>query len=170
MLDELALEADGALAAEGIDGTDRTVQFEVDLRFAGQDSELSLPFDRASLTTTGIADLATRFRAEYMRLFAYDSDEPLEVVNVRALARGARPAEVDRRQARIGTNKPAEPGAREAWFEGRAIRTAVIAREHLDPTPFAGPLIIEAYDTTIVVPPTWQGRLDDFGSIVLEPI
>jgi N-methylhydantoinase A len=41
-------------------------------------------------------------------------------------------------------------------------------RQDLANRPFDGPLIIEEYDATTVVPPGWQARLDSWGNIVVE--
>jgi len=44
----------------------------------------------------------------------------------------------------------------------------VVGRGALAPA-FDGPLIVEAYDATVVVPPGWHGSVDALGNIVLEP-
>jgi N-methylhydantoinase A len=36
--------------------------------------------------------------------------------------------------------------------------------------PLDGPLILEEFDTTIVVPPGWRASLDAFGNIMLDAI
>jgi N-methylhydantoinase A len=69
LLGQLEADARVALNAEGFGGTGQ-VLFEVDLRFEGQDSELILPLDRTAITSSGLAELAERFRAEYRRLYA----------------------------------------------------------------------------------------------------
>ena len=161
-LAELEGQARAALAAEGFD--DGKIELEVDLRFEGQDSELILPLCDA-------AELAERFRAEYRRLYAYDSDEPLEVVNLRATGRGVRAKALDRAQAHLGlASGTAAASTREALIdEGCGPQTVpVVARSALGPS-FEGPLIVEAYDTTIVVPPAWRGIVDPHGNLLLQP-
>jgi N-methylhydantoinase A len=32
----------------------------------------------------------------------------------------------------------------------------------------AGPLIVEEFDTTVVVPPGWQAEVEGYGNIVLK--
>jgi N-methylhydantoinase A len=58
VLAELRAEAEEALAAEGYGAADAVVGFEVDLRFAGQDSELSRPFDAADRSAPALAAIA----------------------------------------------------------------------------------------------------------------
>ncbi len=167
ILGKLEAEARAALAAEGF--PDGEIAFEVDLRFEGQDSELILPLDRGALTSSGLAQLAEKFRAEYRKLYAYELDEPVEVVNLRALARGVRDKALDRAHARLGLAAEADTKARSAWMDDdAAIDVPVVARGAIGPT-FEGPLIIEAYDTTVVVPPGWRGSSDALGNLILEP-
>ncbi len=145
------------------------VLFEADLRFEGQDSELVLALDLTALTTAGLADLAETFRAEYRRLYAYESDEPLEVVNLRARARGRRAKLLDQAHAQLGlAAATTDASARSAWMEDAAIHVPVVGRADLGAT-FAGPLIVEAYDTTVVVPSGWRGHADPLGNLILEP-
>jgi N-methylhydantoinase A len=169
ILRELEAAARAALAAEGFD--DGEVQLEVDLRFEGQDSELVLPLDRSALNPGGLAELAERFRAEYRRLYAYDSDEAVEVVNLRATGRGRRAETLDRAHARLGlATESSDATTRSVWIDesGEARRVPVVGRGALV-SPFIGPLIVEAYDTTVVVPPGWRGSIDPLGNLLLEP-
>jgi N-methylhydantoinase A len=167
ILGELEAEARAALVAEGF--PDGEIAFEVDLRFEGQDSELILPLDRAALISSGLAPLAEHFRDDYRKLYAYESDEPVEVVNLRALARGVRDKALDRAHARLGLAAEADTKARSAWMnDDAAIDVPVVARGAIGPT-LEGPLIVEAYDTTVVVPPGWRGRSDALGNLILEP-
>jgi N-methylhydantoinase A len=167
LLGELEADARTALAAEGFDHGE--VHFEVDLRFEGQDSELVLPLYRTALTSSSLADLAKQFRAEYRRLYAYESDEPVEVVNLRALARGVRDKVLDRAHARLGlASETSAAAARSAWLDNAAMIVPVVSRAVLAGS-FEGPLIIEAYDTTVIVPAGWRGNTDKLGNLILEP-
>jgi N-methylhydantoinase A len=157
----LADEARTALAAEGFTGDAALIEPAVDLRYEGQDSELTLALDADPAT------LEARFRAEYDRLFAYASDEPLEVVNLRVTARGRRAARSDPRGGEVPRAAEAA-GERAVAFDPAApVITRVIDRSGL-PAAFGGPLIIASYDSTVVIPPGWRGTVDKAGSILLE--
>jgi N-methylhydantoinase A len=160
-LAELGDESRRALAAEGFTGDAARIEPAIDLRYEGQDSELTLALDADP------AALEARFRAEYDRLFAYASDEPLELVNLRVTARGRRSA---RRDPGAGTAPAAvRPlGRRAVRFDpATPTPTPVIDRSAL-PAGFPGPLVVASYDSTIVVPPGWHGSIDAAGSILLE--
>jgi N-methylhydantoinase A len=157
----LAEEARSALAAEGFTGDAALIEPAIDLRYEGQDSELTLALDADA------AGLEARFRAEYDRLFAYASDEPLEIVNLRVTARGRRAARSDPRAGEAPRAAMAA-GERAVAFDPAApVVTPVVDRSAL-PASFAGPLIIESYDSTIVVSPGWRGSVDAAGGILLE--
>ena len=65
---------------------------------------------------------------------------------------------------------PAAAASREAYFkETGPVRCDVIPREALPlGARHAGPLIIEAMDTTVVVPPGWHASADARGIIILD--
>ena len=52
-------------------------------------------------------------------------------------------------------------GTKHGWLE-----TPVLTRSALG-AGRAGPLIIEEYDTTCVVPPEWHAQRDDGGNVVI---
>ena len=63
-----------------------------------------------------------------------------------------------------------EASFREVYFkETGAVRCEVMAREALGPgASRPGPLIVEAADTTVVVPPQWRLSVEAGGLIALE--
>ena len=50
------------------------------------------------------------------------------------------------------------------------LETSIINRKDLLGRHQDGPLIIEEYDATTVVPPGWTGTLDKLGNILLKKI
>ena len=62
-----------------------------------------------------------------------------------------------------------EDTAREAYFGPKTgwLETPVIVRADLAETR-QGPLIVEEYDATCIVPPGAAAALDDYGNIVIE--
>ena len=62
------------------------------------------------------------------------------------------------------------PKSARSAFSGPGVgmlATPVLARADLTATERQGPLIVEEYDGTTVVPPDATARLDDFGNIVV---
>jgi N-methylhydantoinase A len=68
-----------------------------------------------------------------------------------------------------GDAPPATLGNRQITFDGREHYDApVYARDDLTSAPLQGPLIIEQFDSTTVVPSGWTATLDKFGNIIVE--
>jgi N-methylhydantoinase A len=60
------------------------------------------------------------------------------------------------------------PASRRAWFPDVGwVDTPVIDRARLTSRPRAGPLIVQEYDATCLVPPGVDAGLDGFGNIRL---
>jgi len=78
-----------------------------------------------------------------------------------------RPA--DRAAIRLQEDRAGRGGDRRAYF-GPAhgeIATPVITRAALGATPRPGPLLLDEYDATTLVPPGCAARLDAHGNIVI---
>jgi len=61
-------------------------------------------------------------------------------------------------------------GAREAYFGAShgVLGTPVIGRQDLDATARLGPLLVDEYDATTLVPPGGSAHLDAHGNIVIH--
>ena len=133
-----------------------------------------MPFGEAGeapLDAAAVAGLCARFEAEHLARYghAFMGEFPVEIVNLR-LVGSRRPA---------GLVEPAsfDPAAhrgpdtrREAYFGPAAglVETPVIGRGRLDAEPRSGPLIVEEYEGTCVVPPDCTARLDGLGNVIIE--
>jgi len=139
----------------------------LDLHYRGQSSELRIPFDGGD----SLSDVAVRFEAEHQRVYGHhDGIDRIELVNLRVVARALREplaadiTRVGRGPTRVGSSRPAYFGRTHGVLE-----TPIMAREQLTTSALSGPLIVEEYDATTVVPPLWKARLDSQGNILLRP-
>ena len=170
VLDELVAEALAALAAEGYGAADAVIGCEVDLRFAGQDSELSRPFAAADRSAAALADIAAGFLAEYQRIYQYRAEEPIEMVNLRVVGSGRRARRLEFDRVTVQSAAP-RPGGRRPVHFGRdqePLDTPGVERAALGQGERQGPLIVESYDSTLVVPPGWRACADRLGNIRLD--
>ena len=137
----------------------RELQFTLDLRYAGQSSELAIPVKDSVLTSAALASAAAQFHVEHERTYGYcNRTERVQIVNLRLRARSLErqehlpaPAELRRGAAAASVERPVYFGPESGW-----VTTRVIRRSDLTQTPQKGPLIVEEYDTTIIVPPGAQ--------------
>ena len=159
-----ALEAEAAekLAANGFDPGRRQFVRSVAARYVGQNSELPVALP------AGAEDVEARFGAEHMRTYGYAApeSEPVEIVGVAVIGRGVSDSPPAPGGLQLGGHASAPGGTRRAYF-GSWVEATVLSRADLD-APRAGPLIIEEYDATCLVPPGWTAHRDTAGNIVLE--
>ena len=163
---EMEREAEALLRAEG---SRARVEIErsVDLKYQGQSFELTVPLP-PSFSDEAFRTLAADFGREHERTYGHQAEgDPIQMVNLRLTARMLRPA--DRAAIRLQEDRTARGGDRRAYFGPArgAIATPVITRAALGATARPGPLLLDEYDATTLVPPGCAARLDSYGNIVI---
>jgi N-methylhydantoinase A len=168
-LDELSAEALATLASEGYPRDRVEIGALADLRYAGQASELVVPLPGGRVDAARLRELREAFDREYAATYGYSTDEPLELVNVRMVATGRRAHRLDFKNVRIVGAPDAVKRQRAVHWSRSAppVTTPVVSRESIARDPMPGPLIIEEYDSTVVVPPGAAVHRDGFGNLVL---
>jgi N-methylhydantoinase A len=162
-----------AARAAMADGGDRVVcQRRADVRYAGQAYELTVPVQDGEIGPSELAALARAFVDEHERTHGHQAtDEPVELVNLRLVARIDRPRTASGLPLSGGRERGlGDEGSRPAYFGPvhGTLNTPLLSRSHLDTAPRQGPLIVEEYDATVVVPPDCHAGLDAAGNIVIE--
>ena len=166
---------------EGYPADQVTLSCSVDIRFKGQASEIRIPVIDENFTENTVQTLYTTFETEHERLYGHrsDPDNPVEVVAVRLIGQSGIRGQQGVLNPRLhqDSKQPAErQGARglsrEAYFgeSWGTIDTPIISRHDLGEGGTTGPLLIDEYDSTIVVPPNYRGYLDSDGNILMSPI
>ena len=154
-------------------GDPATIVFrrQADVRFAGQAFELTVPVADGPIDATTLDALCERFEAEHLTRYGhvFSGAFPVEVVNLRLVGARSPAGQADlRANGHRANGSVGEP--RRVYF-GPAHgmhETPVIGRGALSATPREGPLIIEAYEDTAVVPPGCRARLDDVGNVIID--
>jgi N-methylhydantoinase A len=162
---ELEAEAERALVAEGVSGDAVALFRFADIRYAGQAYELTLP---VAAGAPDLGRIASDFSAEHHRTYGHASaDAPIDIVNLKLTARAAGNGDA-RYDPLAGLVAESSERTRRAYFglEHGALEVPVISRAALlDAPPREGPLIVEEYDATCVVPPGCRVALDSLGNI-----
>ncbi|WP_323039697.1 hydantoinase/oxoprolinase family protein [Gemmobacter sp.] len=157
-----------ALRAEGCPEAAMQFVAEADIRYVGQAYELTVPLHDRDDIPAMLAAATAAFHAEHDRTYGHASvQDAVELVNLRLI--GLR-ADTAGRQftppVLVPSGRP--PRHRAVWFSpASSTRTPLIERADLLAGPRHGPLIVEEYDSTTVVPPGWTATLDPFSNIVL---
>jgi N-methylhydantoinase A len=163
---ELEVQVAAQLAGDGYHAERTAFLWEADLRHEGQATELTVPFEGEDF-----AQIRERFIAEYLKTYGYQDQTPIELMKVRVAGRGLRENRLDFRAMKIVPRAGAlGAGTRQISFaRGEPARTVdIVDRAAIDARPRSGPLIIEEFDATIVVPPDARVHKDAIGCIVLE--
>jgi N-methylhydantoinase A len=140
-----------------------------DLRYFGQAHELVLPNGGAD-SRSDLTALALAFGDEHERTYGHRAeDEAVECVALRVAGRVPPPPLGYDPLPAVAAERGSSGGNRTAYFgpdQGR-LETPVLARCDLIGDERPGPLIVEEYDATCVVPPGWRARLDASANIVV---
>ena len=168
--DALAREAKAQLGAEGFVGPRARIKRSAALHYKGQSYELVVPVPDGPIDDGMVAALETAFAEEHERTYGHRAgpDEPVELVSIQVVGLGLRERGLPER-IRSDRPEPPPPPPRPAWF-GAAhgwVNTPVLRRSDLIGGR-TGPLIVEEYDATCLVPPATHAELDEAGNIVIE--
>jgi N-methylhydantoinase A len=129
-----------------------------------------VPVASGAIGAATLAQIAAAFHDLHRRTYGHDNrSEPVQIVNVRLTAIGAIPPLAVR-------DRPAPPGTdavkarRRLWFrDAGAVEAVVYDRARMPAGLTArGPAVIESLESTILVPPGWQARMNDEGFVVMK--
>ena len=154
------------LAGAGCAAGDITYRFGADMRYFGQQNEITAWFESDPRRKHDAAWLREVFEQGYERLYSLRlPDVDIEIVSWRIVATG--PA-TSRDSVPMLQTAPAKPrGRRKARFNGSDVDAPVYARSDLAfGQVVAGPAIIEERETTIIILPDWQAKVDRTGCIM----
>jgi N-methylhydantoinase A len=168
MLRELADEAGGRLAEQGLPRDQQTVGYQVDVRYHGQGFEIPVDVDDPDASLEALGE---RFDAEHNRLFSFLLDVDHEIVNARATVTGPKPDVAPVSLAK-GDGDPS--GARvselEIYVGGEHVQAGVYDRAKLRAGDVVrGPAIVTEMDSTTLVLPGHAATVHPSGSLLINP-
>jgi N-methylhydantoinase A len=170
--DAIADQVMAELAAEGFSGARARLRRSAALHYRGQSYELPVSMPDGKIDQKMVEYLEEAFGREHEKTYGHRAgpEEPVELVSIQVVGQGLREGAGVPEQVRSSRPEPTPPPPRRAYF-GSAhgwLETPILRRSDLSPARRAGPLIIEEYDATCVVPPGAQASLDTGGNIVIE--
>jgi N-methylhydantoinase A len=167
----LARQAVEQLATEGFTGARAAVRRSAALHYQGQTYELTVPVPDGPIDQAMVAYLEEAFGREHERTYGHRAgpDEPVELVTIQVVGQGVRAGAGVPERVRPSRPEPAASAPRHAYFgtERGWLETPVIRRSDLSASR-AGPVIVEEYDATCVVPPGWHAGLDTGENVLIE--
>jgi N-methylhydantoinase A len=169
---DLCGEALRTSAEWGFAEAEVTVERSVDLRYRRQASELTVALPPGPLTPAVLEEARKTFDEEHEKTFGHSFREgPVEMVSVRLVSRIPRPRPpIEAEKAKEGVRRPAPAASRRAYFGPKTgfVDTPVVQEVLVGAPPREGPLLVDRYDTTVVVPPGCTLSAAPGGSLVID--
>ncbi len=166
----LARQALDQLKVEGFSDSSARLRRSASLHYQGQSYELTVPMPDGPIDDRMVAHLEEAFGREHEKTYGHRAgpEEPVELVAMLVVGQGLRESGVPT-QVRSSRAEPSPPPPRPAYFgpETGWLETPVLRRSDLADGK-RGPLIVEEYDATCVVPPGARAGLDTGGNIVID--
>lgn len=165
---DLDQEADRWFREQGIRPESGQRRFSLDMRYLGQNFELSLPIEGESIPPRTVLEAA--FSSAHDEAYGFhNAGAPIEIVSVRLAASGRHPHNI-RSAPASASDAPQTIGRRAVWFDRTGpVETAIYDKRLLGAGhEIRGPAIVEQLDTTTLVFPGDIARIDPHGNILIE--
>lgn len=169
VVDELEAEAENWLRAEqGFDGKSELL-WSADMRYRGQSYEIETSLDKNWLNSIDINSISTAFHKAHHEIYEHsDLDAEIQIVNLRLVISG----EVSKPQFLTHSEKikHLEPSkTHKIYIEGKEYDASLFDRVDLEAGHyFAGPAIISQDDTTTIVLPEFDVKVDKFKNLIIS--
>jgi N-methylhydantoinase A len=170
MFARLACEALADLDRDGFAAARIRLDRALDMRYAGQGYEITLPCHNDALLRDGVAGLRRRFDETHKQMFGHMApDQPVEIVSYRLCGIGMVSAPPMPKFKPAGAKlSDALRKQRLAQFDGKSLACPVYQRERLDVgLVLRGPAILDQFDCTTVVCPGQTARVDEWKNIII---
>ncbi|GEP54453.1 hydantoinase/oxoprolinase family protein [Reyranella soli] len=167
MLSGLLEDGERELQAAGFPPARRRFAATLDMRYAGQSFELSVP---VNMDLSDTAEIVRAFEKIYEIRYGGTTTAPVEIVSYRIAAWGLSDKPVLPPVEAAGrTMAAAVVSTRTTIFDGESFAVPVVDRERMPPgETVTGPAIIEEAGSSTIVPPGWSVALDRIGCLALR--
>ena len=158
------------LTADGFPADRIRVERGLDLRYAGQGYEITLPCPNGAITAQILKAMREQFDTQHRTMFGHAApEEPVEVVSYRVRGIGlVPPVELPRFKREGSPLEAARRETRKVRFEGESIDCPVYQREQLDVGHVvAGPAVLDQFDCTTVLCPGQVARVDEWKNLIV---
>lgn len=170
---ELSEKGDAWLDTENIDAEHKQIVRHADMRYFGQNFELSIEIPYEKITPENMDAIRGLFHRAHKREYGYCNEGALvQIVNYRVTALGkVQTIQLAEHPLEGPDASAALSGQREVYFEeaGDYVDTRIYDRDKIKAgNEIQGPAIIEQMDSTIVVPPGHTARADQYLNLMIR--
>jgi N-methylhydantoinase A len=170
MFERLSAQALTDLRDDGFAPGQIRMQRALDMRYAGQGYEITIPCGSDPLRNGDLDALRGIFDAQHKSMFGHAApEEPVEIVSYRVRGVGlVPPVEMPKFKPTGATLKDALRETRRVRMDGKDIDCPVYQREKLDVgLTLTGPAILDQFDCTTVIYPGQVARVDEWKNLIV---
>lgn len=171
VIDRLVGEARDYLKSDGFSEERMVIRISLDLRYVGQSYEINVPLAAISSDEEAIKQSLSAFHRLHELLYGHSTPtEPVEMVNIRVSGRGIVSKPSFNEGGCVTANRVSSSrGGRRVFFGGRFVETNIYRVDNLPiGVRVQGPAVIEAMESTVVVPPCWYAELNEMSQMVMR--
>lgn len=173
LFSQLTAQAVSDLSAEGFKDEEIVLHAFLDLRYAGQGYEVTVPCPSPPLKATDLDLMRQRFDHQHEQTHGHKAEsEPVELVSLRLVSVGLVP------QAKLSPASPtgrkleaARVGERKIFFghDHGILNCPIYSRELLEPDHLIiGPAVVDQMDTTTVIHPEQEAVVDGYRNLIVR--
>ena len=169
---QIESEARSVLLKEGYSGGNCRIQRSGELRYYGQTYELTVPWPEGSASRQTLEQLAASFEEVHEDTYGHRGHDGLiELVNLHLVATGISDSPRFPASLQFPRNGNVNHGERKAYFgpDRGWLPTRLLERDSFSESPETGPIILEEFDATILIPPDFQASQDKWNNIIMTP-
>jgi N-methylhydantoinase A len=173
MFHQLIERAKSDLHGEGFTEEEIKIEPYLDLRYAGQGYELTVPCPMPPLTQHDLLIMRQRFDTAHEQNSGHKAEsEPVELVSLRLISLGLVPqAKLSPGKVTGRTVEQAKIGERKVFFgkQHGMLTAQIYNRDRFEPGhKLTGPAIVEQLDTTTVIHPEQEATVDEYRNIIIK--
>ena len=171
-LEALRARASESFEADGIPADQQEVNYQADIRYAGQAFQLSLGVTTDELKSSGLALLTGEFDRQHEQLFTFAHGKDHEIVMIRAIVKATSSLSADLKEVSDKETRLADAKLHDTrFYYEKEWRDAVIYdRSKLGVgTVVIGPAIVVEMDSTTLILPGHTATVDKVGNLLINP-
>ena len=171
-LEALRARASESFEADGIPADQQEVNYQADIRYAGQAFQLSLGVTTDELKSSGLAVLTDEFDRQHEQLFTFAHGKDHEIVMMRAIVKATSSLSADLKEVSDEKTKLADAKIHDTkyYYETEWHDAVIYDRSQLGVgTVIPGPAIIVEMDSTTLILPGHAATVDKVGNLLINP-
>jgi len=171
-LETLRARASESFEADGIPADQQEVNYQADIRYAGQAFQLSLGVTTDELKSSGLAVLTDEFDRQHEQLFTFAHGKDHEIVMIRAVVKATSSLSADLKEVSDKKTKLADAKIHDTkyYYEEEWRNAVIYERGKLGVgTVVTGPSIVVEMDSTTLILPGHAATVDEVGNLLINP-